>query len=77
MGPMVLSKTTICNEKLRLIEDFMSAATDLVAAHNDQVKALVEDDRDFNRFDVLIHLAAERKWQAKYAYLIHLEKHGC
>ena len=36
---MVLSKTGFCEEKLRLMEEFLAAATDLVTAHNEQVKA--------------------------------------
>jgi len=67
----------VCREKLRLLEDFLGAATDLVSAHNEQVKALIEDDPDFNRFDLLIHEASRRKREAKYAYLAHLEEHGC
>ncbi|HEX3880545.1 MAG TPA: hypothetical protein VHW24_26365 [Bryobacteraceae bacterium] len=59
------------------MEDFLSAASDLVAIHNDQVKALLHEDPDFSRFDLLIHLANERKRMAKYAYVAHLEKHGC
>jgi hypothetical protein len=74
---MVLSKTSFCQDKLRLMEDFLAAATDLVEAHNEQVKSLVDDDPDFSRFDVLIHLAAERKRRAKYDYLMHVERHGC
>ena len=74
---MILSKTTFCEEKLRLMEEFLAAASDLVAVHNDQVKALIEDDPDFNRFDLLIHLANERKRRAKYEYMVHLEKHRC
>lgn len=74
---MQLSKTGFCQDKLRLMEEFLAAATDLVSVHNDQVKSLLEDDTDFSRFDLLIHLAAERKRRAKYAYLAHLEKHGC
>lgn len=74
---MILSKTGFCEEKLRLMEEFLAAATDLVTAHNEQVRALIEDDPDFNRFDLLIHLATERKRKAKYAYLSHLDHHGC
>ena len=74
---MVLSKTSFCEEKLRLMEEFLAAATDLVTAHNDQVRALVGDDPEFNRFDLVIHMAAERKRRAKYEYLVHLERHGC
>ena len=74
---MVLSKTAFCEVKLRLMEEFLAAATDVVTAHNEQVEALMEDDPDFNRFDLLIHSATERKRRAKYEYLAHLERHGC
>jgi hypothetical protein len=74
---MVLSETAFCEEKLRLMEDFLAAATDVVTAHNEQVQALMDDDPDFNRFDLLIHSATERKRRAKYEYLAHLERHGC
>jgi len=74
---VVRSKTAFCEEKLRLMEEFLAAATDLVTAHNEQVEALMEDDPDFNRFDLLIHSATERKRRAKYEYLAHLERHGC
>jgi hypothetical protein len=59
------------------MEEFLAAATDLVIAHNEQVKALIDDDSDFSRFDLLIHVAGERKRRAKYAYMTHLERHGC
>lgn len=74
---VILTKTSICDEKLRLMEEFMAAASELVSVHNAQMKALLEDDSDFSRFDVLIHLASERKRLAKYSYLAHIEKHRC
>ena len=74
---MVLTKLGYCEEKLRLMEEFLAAASELVTAHNEQVQALIGNDPDFSRFDLLIHLASERKRRAKYAYLAHLEHHGC
>jgi hypothetical protein len=74
---MILSKTSFCDEKLRLMEEFLAAATDLVSAHNEQVRALIADDPEFSRFDLMIHAATERKRRAKYEYLAHLEDHGC
>jgi hypothetical protein len=67
----------LCEEKVRLMEEFLAAASDLVKVHNDQVKAVIGDDPDFGRFDLLIHLANERKRRANYAYMAHLEAHGC
>ena len=42
--------------------------------------AIVEGDCEcyrFDRFDLLIHLANQKKQQVKYEYLRHVEKHGC
>lgn len=74
---MVLTNRGICQEKRRLIEAFLAAAKELVEAHNEQAKALIDGDPEFARFDVVIHAATEKKRQAKYDYLAHLEKHGC
>jgi tRNA splicing endonuclease len=43
----------------------------------DQFQAVLQGDEDSGRFDDLIHMANERKREAKYAYLHHLETHGC
>jgi hypothetical protein len=74
---MVAPKPAFCEEKLRLMEAFLAAATDVVTAHNEQVRALMDDDPDLNRFDPLIHLATERKRRARSQYMAHLERHGC
>jgi hypothetical protein len=74
---VTLARGGFCEEKVHLMEEFLAAASDLVKVHNDQVKAVIGDDPDFGRFDLLIHLANERKRRAKYAYMAHLEEHGC
>ena len=74
---VTLTTGRFCEEKLQLMEEFLSAASYLVKVHNDQVKAVIGDDPDFGRFDLLIHHANERKRRAKYAYMAHLEEHGC
>jgi hypothetical protein len=45
--------------------------------HEHQFLAVTSGDLDCDRFDLLIHVANEEKQQAKYAYLKHLEMHGC
>jgi hypothetical protein len=76
-GAVTHARSRFCEEKLHLMEEFLAAASDLVKVHNDQVTAVIGDDPDFGRFDLLIHLANERKRRAKYAYMAHLEEHGC
>ena len=74
---VTLARGQSCEAKLNLMEEFLAAASELVKVHNDQVKAVIADDPDFGRFDLLIHQANERKRRAKYAYMAHLEEHGC
>ena len=39
--------------------------------------ALVDGDEDAIRYELLIHMAGEKRQAAKYAYLRHVEEHGC
>ena len=68
---------TGCEEHRLLLDDFGAAVHELLRLHQDQFAAIVQGDEDSSRFDLLIHLANERKQQAKYAYLEHVESHGC
>lgn len=45
--------------------------------HEQQFARVLAGDTEANRFDLLIHEANERKQQAKYTYMAHLDIHGC
>jgi len=66
-----------CDVSRRLLEAFGEAVKDLRFLHEEQFQAVVSGDPDSARFDVLIHMATEKKHRAKYAYLAHSEEHGC
>jgi hypothetical protein len=66
-----------CREKNRLLDEFLAAVHELNAIQAQQVWAVIEDDPEFSRFDVLLHLAQERKDRAKYAWIDHVEEHHC
>jgi two-component system, chemotaxis family, response regulator Rcp1 len=66
-----------CEEHNRLLDQFGAAIQELLKLHGDQYQAIIEDDNESERFDLLIHVANERKQLAKYAYLRHVEAHGC
>ena len=76
-SPRVPEKAAYCEEARRLLDAFGDAVRDLVQLHELQFRAIVEGDPECNRFDVLIHVANERKMAAKYEYLHHVEVHGC
>src|SRR6476659_10332768 len=71
------SRKIYCEEANRLLDAFGMAVQDLVRLHEQQFLAVVDGDLGANRFDLLIHDANEKKHNAKYAYMSHLERHGC
>ena len=66
-----------CEENERLLKEFGDAVRELLTLHEQQFLAIVEADSECTRFDLLIHMANEKKQHAKYAYLRHVESHGC
>jgi two-component system, chemotaxis family, response regulator Rcp1 len=72
-----LSASAHCAEHHRLMTGLGAAVKELLALHEQQFQAIVQGDAECNRFDLLIHMANEKKQEAKYAYLRHVESHGC
>ncbi len=66
-----------CDEKRRLVDAFLEAIHELNALQTQQIQAVIDGDSDFNRFDVLLHIAQEKKDRAKYAWISHVETHHC
>jgi tRNA splicing endonuclease len=71
------SGSAFCRESRRLLDLFGEAVHELVILHEQQFLSIVNGDSECYRFDLLIHMANERKQEAKYVYLHHLETHGC
>jgi hypothetical protein len=72
-----LPRIAFCEEKKRLMSEFLDAIHQLGELHAAQSKALIEGDHDFARFDLLIFMANEKKDNVKYAWLNHIEQHRC
>jgi hypothetical protein len=66
-----------CQQARELLDALGGAIRELIKLHEEQFQSLVGGDLDSSRFDPLIHVANERKHEAKYAYIHHLETHGC
>jgi two-component system, chemotaxis family, response regulator Rcp1 len=78
VGEMVSTAREVgCQDHCRLLDEFGAAVRELLRLHEDQFRALIHGDVESNRFDLLIHMANERKQLAKYAYIRHVESHGC
>jgi hypothetical protein len=72
-----LRVTPFCEVKDRLIQEFLRSNHILMGLQNEQVQAVIDQDPEFSRFDDLIHMAREKKDQAKYALMAHVESHHC
>jgi hypothetical protein len=66
-----------CETAKQLLDTFGQTVQQVLILHEQQFLAIVEGDLGANRFDLLIHEALEQKQNAKYAYLSHLDLHGC
>jgi len=72
-----LPDIVFCKEKSRLRNEFLIATHALLEIQQQQTQAVIDGDPDFARFDVLLHMANERKENAKYAWIAHVESHHC
>jgi hypothetical protein len=66
-----------CAEKAKLMQQFLQTVHELTELHTQMTRAVIAHDPDFSRFDVLIHMATEKKEEAKYALIWHMELHHC
>lgn len=66
-----------CETKQGLISEFTAASHELIEIQNQQTLAVIDQDPDFSRFDDLIHMTREKKDQAKYALIAHVDAHHC
>ena len=73
----IKASSIYCEEARRLLNAFADAIHELVQVHEQQFNAIILGDLDCTQFDLSIHEANKAKYAAKYAYLGHLEEHGC
>ena len=66
-----------CLQAKELLDALAETIRDLVTLHEAQFQAVIAGDLEIARFEELIHMANERKHEAKYAYMAHLESHRC
>jgi len=72
-----MTSLAYCQEARKILDAFGETVRELTGLHEEQFQAIVGGDLESTRFDDLIFMANERKHEAKYAYLYHLETHKC
>jgi len=65
-----------CDECRSLRTEFLHAVHEVIELNERHMKAVLDNETEPHRFDILIHLANDRKQNIKYAYVHHLETHG-
>ena len=76
-GEKNLPNVPSCKEKRRLIDEFAAAYREVMELQAQQIQAATDSDPDFSRFDDLIHMAKQKKDEAKYAVIAHISEHHC
>ena len=76
-GNIGSSEIAFCKDKFQLLTDLVAAIHELNTLQNEQTQAIINEDPDFGRFDILLHLAQEKKETAKYRWIAHVEAHQC
>jgi hypothetical protein len=66
-----------CDVARQLLNSFGEVVQELMQLHEQQFQCVLAGAADANRFDLPIEEANERKRQAKYNYMAHVDVHGC
>jgi hypothetical protein len=66
-----------CQQAEELLGAFAETVHEMRRLREEQFRAVITGDADSERSDDLIHMANERKRDAKYAYLDHQDTHNC
>lgn len=75
--PRRIPQIGFCEAKNHLQRDFLQSIRELNHLLAEQTQAVIDNDPDFGRFDILIQMAQEKKDAAKYACIAHVESHHC
>ena len=77
LAPDRSSATGFCEQKYRLLDQFLEAVHELGTLQAAQTRSVIRGEPDFLRFDLALYHALEKKDKAKYAWIAHVEEHGC
>lgn len=73
----IIPEIGFCDEKHKLQQRFVEAVKELSRLQRQLMQAVIEGDPDFDRFELLLHEASQKKDAAKYALFGHIDRHGC
>jgi hypothetical protein len=66
-----------CATAQMLLRAFLACLEEMHDLYDQQFWAIISEDAEFHRFDLLIHEVNDRRENAKYALMQHVEEHGC
>ena len=68
---------SVCSERKRLMDAFLKVVGEIAWLISEQTRAVIDGDDEFMRFDLLLEDAQQRRREAKYALMAHIERHPC
>ena len=67
----------VCHEKQRLASVFLQALRSVMHLQNEEASVLLRGAPGLERLDLALQRARERRDEAKLAYMLHVNRHGC
>ena len=72
-----IPEIAFCAQKQQLLGQFIDAVKEITRAQAEQMEFVLRGEPEFDRLELVLHAASQRKDAAKYALLAHVEKHHC
>jgi hypothetical protein len=70
-------RSALCPDKVALGNTHLEVVHEFTQLQESQAWALIHGGAEFEYYDLGLKIAHERHDMAKFAYVIHLRKHGC
>lgn len=68
---------SICADKQRLGDAFMEAVREVMALQDQELAAMARGGDGFERIDLALEQARNKRDSAKKRYIVHIRAHGC
>ena len=68
---------SICAVKKRLMDLYIEAIRTITQLQGAQADSIIGGQLGLERVSIILEAAREKRDQAKLAYMLHIEKHGC
>ena len=70
-------KPAVCSEQRRLSELYLQAVQEIMQLEQAEIEAVMSSSGGLDRFHLALEVARKKRDEAKLAYMLHIQGHGC